>query len=107
MPKNKQNSHRGTASLTIGNAAPNVKRHALLSTSALAGGAMRGFAIATGFVASASLFLNPAIAQDFIDGGALPPTVDPGVGSVGIGPGATGTGPASIYIGYGCSAVRF
>jgi hypothetical protein len=52
---------QGSGSLTI--RAPSTSRHTLLSTSALAGGAMRGFVMATGLAASASLFVTRRFRQ--------------------------------------------
>ena len=58
---------QGSGSLPI--RAPSVSRHSLMSTSALAGGVMCGFAMATGLVGSAALLVNPAIAADYTAGG--------------------------------------
>jgi type IV secretory pathway TrbD component len=52
---------QGSGSLPI--RAPSTSRHTLLSTSALAGGAMRGFVMATGLAASASLFVTRRFRQ--------------------------------------------
>ena len=75
-----------------------ASQRALLSTSALAGGALRGLVMAAG----AALVANPASAQDYSAGGGVinPPSGE----ATAVGSGATTTGTAASAYGFNSNA---